>query len=69
MTDVQPMGSTATMARDPAERITQHFLDNPSELIDARRRIRYFRASVDHFRHAFSRLHPLTPCEREKAIR
>jgi hypothetical protein len=54
------------MAMDPAERIAQHFLHNLSELIDARRRMRYFRASVDHFRHAFSRLDPLTPPERQK---
>ncbi len=62
----QPEGPVA-MTADPAERIAQHLLRKPSDLIDSRRLMRLFRASVDDFQRALTRLEQLTPPVGEEA--
>jgi len=67
MPDPHQSGDTAAMTVDPAERIAQHLLRKPSDLIDSRRLMRLFRASVDDFQRAFARLEQLTPPVGEEA--
>ena len=68
MTDVQQPRSTTAPAVDPAETIAQHLLHKPSDLIDTRRLMRRFRASVDDFQRALKRLEQLTLLEEKKAV-
>jgi len=48
-----------------AEKIVQHLLHNPCDLVDTRRLMRRFRASVTDVQQAFGRLEQLRP-EEEK---
>lgn len=50
---------TTTITPDPAEQIVQHLLHTPSDLIDTRRLMRHFRASVDDVLRAFTQLEQL----------
>ena len=43
-------------ASDPAERLVQHLLRNPSDLIDSCRLMRRFRTSVQEFQCALQQL-------------
>jgi hypothetical protein len=54
----QPMPA---ISRDPAEQIVQHLLQTPSDLVDTRRLMRRFRASVDDVLRAFRKLEQLAP--------
>jgi hypothetical protein len=67
MSDEQRQRSTTEAAVDPAERIAQHLLRTPSDLIDTRRLMRRFQASVDDFLRALKRLEDLTLPKEEKA--
>jgi hypothetical protein len=68
MTDAHQPRSTTTVAADPAERIAQHLFRNPSDLIDTRRLMTRFQASVDDFQRAFARLEQLTLPGENKAV-
>jgi DNA-binding GntR family transcriptional regulator len=48
---------------EPAEKIVQHLLRNPCDLVDTRRLMRRFRASVTDVQQAFGRLEQLRPEE------
>jgi len=48
-------------ANDPAEKLAQHLLRNPCDLIDTTRLMRRFRASVADVQHALKRLEQLLP--------
>jgi len=67
MSDSHQSGGSAAMTVDPAERIAQHLLRKPSDLIDSRRLMRLFRASVDDFQRALTWLEQLTPSVKEEA--
>jgi hypothetical protein len=69
MTDEQQLRSTTVVSVDPAERIAQHLVQNPSDLIDIRRLMRHFRASVADFQRAFLRLDQLTVPEQKETAR
>jgi len=69
MTDEQQLRSTAVVGVDPAEQIAQHLVQNPSDLIDIRRLMRHFHASVADFQRAFVRLDQLTIPEKKEATR
>jgi hypothetical protein len=59
MADTHTQRSTANesdSALDPAERLVQHLLRNPSDLIDSCRLMRRFRASVQEFQRALQQL-------------
>ena len=62
MADVQPPASQEPT--DLAEKITQYLLQNPCDLIDTKRLMRRFRASVADVERALSRLEVLTADER-----
>ncbi len=48
-------------ANDPAEKLAQHLLRNPYDLIDTTRLMRRFRASVADVQHALKRLEQRLP--------
>ena len=48
---------------DPAEKLTQHLLRNPYDLIDTRRLMRRFKASVADVQRALVRLEQFAPKE------
>ena len=50
---------TSAISRDPAEQIVQHLLRTPSDLVDTRRLMRRFQASVDDVLRAFGKLEQL----------
>ena len=52
---------------DPAEKITQHLLRNPCDLIDTTRLMRRFRASVTDVQLALKRLEQLLPKVEEES--
>jgi hypothetical protein len=52
---------------DPAEKITQHLLRNPCDLIDTTRLMRRFRASVTDVQLALKRLEQLLPTVEEES--
>jgi hypothetical protein len=67
MSDSEQSGGTEAVTVDPAERIAQHLLRRPSDLIDSRRLMRFFHASVHDFQRALVRLEQLTLPVEEKA--
>lgn len=48
-------------ASDLAEKLVQHLLHNPCDLIDTKQLMRRFRASVADVQHALERLEQLLP--------
>jgi hypothetical protein len=67
MTEEHQPRSTTADAVDPAERIAQYLLQNPSDLIDARQLMRRFHVSVADFQRALQRLDHLFSLREEKA--
>jgi hypothetical protein len=59
MSDSEQSGGTEAATVDAAERIAQHLLRRPSDLIDSRRLMRFFHASVSDFQRALVRLEQL----------
>jgi len=55
MSDIKQSSSTTLEVADPAEKIFQHLLHRPSDLLDSRRLIRRFRASADDMQRALKR--------------
>lgn len=66
MSDIKQSPSMTVEAADPAERIFQHLLHKPSDLVDSRRLIRRFRASAEDFQRALKRFEDRTFPEPEK---
>ena len=56
----QPLSSSGTQD-DPAERLAQHLLRRPHDLIDARRLFQRFQVTTQEFQRALSRLEDLRP--------
>ncbi|MGE0823969.1 MAG: hypothetical protein AB7G75_12585 [Candidatus Binatia bacterium] len=61
MKDTKHFPSHGQNLEDPAEKIVEHLLHTPSDLIDARHLMRRFRASVDDVLRALHRLENLEP--------
>ncbi|MGH7963913.1 MAG: hypothetical protein ACRERD_19155 [Candidatus Binatia bacterium] len=59
--------SLTVEAADPAERIFQHLLRKPSDLVDSRQMIRRFRASAEDVQRALKQFEEHTFLEGEKA--
>jgi len=55
----EPQPQTTIINQDPAEQIVQHLLHTPSDLIDTRRLMRRFHASVEDVLRAFRQLEQL----------
>lgn len=54
MIDAQPPFSTGALVQDPAERLVQHLLSQPHDLIDARRLMQRFHVSAADFKRALA---------------
>lgn len=70
MTDTRTQWSAANespTALDPTERLVQHLLRNPSDLIDSCRLMRRFQASVQEFQRALQQLEQRQLSEENKA--
>ena len=55
----QPVSASGTQDDDPAERLAQHLLRQPHDLIDARRLFQRFQVTTQEFQRALTRLEDL----------